>query len=388
MYVFFASVSISIRRHLRNITPFIMQVIGPLVMIIILASVMQGNFRASSFFSPVNTVVVNNDSNGQAAQNFIAFLNNSDMKKLIKVTVLQNINNAEQQLREGKFDAVIEISSDYNKNIETGDFSGIKTFLISNDKTSYQIISSILNSWNNNSAAIQIALKSGKTMNQITQDLNSSNKIVEDMPLTSNGSLPKSIDYYSVTIAVMTLMFTGVLSLDRIQRDFLSGMKNRFLMTSSRLGTIMSGEIIGITLMAFLQSVIVVIFTHFVYGANWGSNIVLTLGILFIMTFFSQMLASVLAIAMNNANAAQGIISTLAMGFCFISGGFYTNPFGGLVGRFLSTYGTPSSLAQTAIFGNIYGGSMQVIFLCMGILSGLSLILLGFAVLLAKRRIL
>ncbi len=218
-------------------------------------------------------------------------------------------------------------------------------------------------------------------------NLNTTGNIVRDMPLSAGGTLPKSIDYYSVTLAVMTLIFTGYLALGKIQDDFLSGMKNRFLISPARLGVILTGDIIGTTFMGFLQSVVFMLFTCFVYGANWGSNWGVVLGTLFLMTMFGQMLAAALTLGMNNSNAAQGLIGMLALGLTFISGGFYTSPIGGAVGKFLTTYGTPNALAQTAIFGSIYGGSTQVVFLCMAVLAVLSLVLLCLTVVFARRRI-
>ena len=47
MDMFFASIMNSIRQYFRDATPVIMQVIGPIVMIIILASIMQGSFKQS-----------------------------------------------------------------------------------------------------------------------------------------------------------------------------------------------------------------------------------------------------------------------------------------------------------------------------------------------------
>lgn len=386
MNVFIASIANSIRRHLRNITPFMMQVIGPIVMVIILASIMQGGFSTTNFISPLKAAVINQDK-GQSAKDFVTFLNSGNLNKLINVISTSNISDAKQQLQEGKYDAVIEIQSDFSTLSVQGNFDGIKSYMISGDKTNYQILSSILSAWKNNSAAVQIAFQNGQSMKAITVALQSSDKLIKEMPLSSSGTLPKSIDYYSVTIAVMTLIYTGFLALGRIQNDFLTEMKNRLLISPAHLGTILTGDIIGTTIMGFMQSMVVVLFTHFVYGANWGSNWGVVLGTLFLMTLLGQMLAATLTLAMNNGNTAQSIISTLAMALSFISGAFYTSPIGGTAGRFLATYGTPNSLAQTAIFGSIYGGSSHVIFLCMAMLAALSILFLGLTVLFARKRI-
>ena len=208
------------------------------------------------------------------------------------------------------------------------------------------------------------------------------------MPLLKGGRLPKAMDYYAITMVVMTLMFSGMNTLGRLQEGFLSDMKTRLMCTAAPIGYILTGELLGITLMSFLQMVFVILFAHFVYGANLGSSLGIVFGTLFLMALFGQMLAAVLTLGLKDSNAPQGIIATLAMGLSFLAGGFYTSPIKGKLGEFLVTYGTPNSLAQTAIFGSIYGGDKRIIFICMGMLALLSLIFLGLTIIFARRRIL
>lgn len=382
----FLAFMITVKRHLRSATPFIMQVLGSIMMIIIMGSSLQGSFNSINM-DPLKVAVVNEDS-GQISKQLLDFLKGSQLKKLVKISTVSNIENAKKELQKNKYNGVIEIKSDYSRQYMQGNFNGIKTFLLKKDNTSYQILSSILNGWINNSAAIQIGLKNGEAMNTITSDLQSSGKMIEDMPLTKGGRLPRAIDYYSVTIVVMTLLFSGFLAMGRLQEDFLSEMKHRFETSPAKVGYLLTGELLGTTCMSFLQMLFVAVFTHFVYGANWGTRYGIVLGTMFLMALFGQLLAGAFTLGLKNANAPQAIIGSLAMGLEFLAGGFYASPIGGAVGKFLVTYGTPNSLAQTAIFGSIYGGNGQIIYMCMGILAGLSLLLLGITIIFARRRVL
>jgi ABC-2 type transport system permease protein len=377
----------TIRRHFRDATPLIMQVISPILMIIIFGSMFSGNFNSSKVIKPLKVEVVNYDK-GQPSQQFIEFLRSGNLMKFIEISQSSDITSAKQLLKENKLDGVIEIKNDFTKKYVKGKYNGIETYMIKNDKTTYQILSSIIGGWRNNNAAIQIGLKSGETMDTIIGKLNIDGKIIVEKPLSSNGRLPRAIDYYSVTIAVMQLIFTGFLSMGKIQIDFLSDMKLRFQSAPANVGAILTGALMGTTVLGFLQIIALVLFSHFVYGANWGSNWGVVLGTLFIMTLFGQLLAAAMTLGMRNANAPQGIIGALGIAFMFLAGGIYTSPIGGAVGKFLLTYGTPNSLAQTAIFGSIYGGSGSMIFKCMGILTMLSIILLGLTINFAKRRVL
>lgn len=387
MRIFIASLINSIKRHFRDATPFIMQVLSPIIMVIVLSSALRSNFNNETLLKPINVAVVNEDT-GALSKAFVNFLRGDSLNKLIHIELAKDIKGTKLNLEQGKLGGAIEIKGQYSAEYYKDNSASIKTWLIDNDKTTFQILSSIINSWKNNSAAIQIGLKSGKSIDKITDELMTTKQLIIEKPLTNNGKLPKAIDYFSVTMALMTLIFTGYLAMGKLQIDFLTEMKSRLSCTPKSIGLILTGELLGTTLMGFMQTTILVLFTHFVYGANWGNNPIVVFGTLFIMTFFGQMLATSLTLGMKNANAPQGIIGAAAMGFSFLSGGFYVSPLSGNIGKFFLTYGTPISLAQTAIFGSIYGGSSQIIYLCMGILTVLSLLLLALTITFAKRRIL
>lgn len=376
----------TVRRHVRDITPFIMQVMSTIIMIVIFGSMFKGNFNSDAFINPAKVAIISED-NGQSAKQFMDFLNSKSFNKLIKVTSVSNLDNAKKSLQESGLDGVIEIKNNYSEGYMQGNFDGIQTFMINNDKTTYQILSSILNGWKNNSAAIQIGLRNGQSMDDITNTMQNTGKGIVEMPLSKNGSIPKAMDYFSVTMVVMTLIFSGFNAMGRLQQDFLSDMKIRFESAPVHIGSILTGILLATTLMSFLQMVFVVAFSHFVYGANWGNNLGIVFGTLFLLTLLGQMFAGALTLGMRNANAPQAIVGSAAMGLEFLAGGFYVSPIGGALGKFLLTYGTPNSLAQTAIFGSIYGGSPQIIFMCMGILAALSLLFLGLTIIFAKRRL-
>jgi ABC-2 type transport system permease protein len=387
MNAFINAFVITVKRHVRSVTPLIMQVLAPIVMIIVFGSILKNNFSTGTFIDPLRVAIINEDK-GEFSKQFLEFLNSSTMNKLLKVSSDEDLEVTKQLLKENEYDGIIEIKSNYSEEYVKGNYDGIEAIITNGDNKTYQILSSLLNGWKNNSSAIQIGLKGGMSMDAIIATLKNSNKIIIEKPLSEDGSLPKAIDYFSVTMIVMTLIFSGFNALGRIQEDFFSDMKFRFESAPTHMGYLLTGELLGSTCMSYLQSVFVVAFTHFVYGANWGNNWGVVLGTLFLLTLFGQMLAGALALGLKNADAPQAIIGSLAMGLEFLAGGFYTSPIKGSFGKFLLTYGTPNSLAQTAIFGSIYGGSSQIIFMCMFVLAALSLLLLSLTIVFARRRVL
>jgi ABC-2 type transport system permease protein len=387
MSIFIVAFLNSVKRHFRDFTPFIMQVIGPTLMILILGSAFKGDFSSDTFMKPLKVAVINSYS-GVISKQLISYLSSEKLNKFMNVNLVSDLEITKQKLTENIYDGVISIKPGYSREYILGNYDQLQTFTIDNNKTTYQVLSSVLNGWKNNSSAIQIGLRNGGSMENITANLLGTDKLIVERSLLKSGKLPKAIDYYAVTMVIMTLVYTGFLAMGKLQIDFLSEMKVRFQNAPVHIGIILTGALFGTTILGFLQSVSIVLFTHFVYGVNWGNNFIIVGGVLFLMTLFGQLFAAVLTLGLKNANAPQGIIGTLGLAFTFLSGGFYTSPLGGSLGKFFLTYGTPNSLAQTAIFGSIYGGSSEVIYTCMGILAVMSLLFLILTIGFTKRRVL
>lgn len=387
MRIFFIAFSKAVKQHIRDITPFILQVLSTIIIIIILGTTLRGNFSTNYVIKPRNIAVVNEDR-GKSSKKFISYLSNDSLDSLLKINIVGNSKYAQEALHESKFDGVIVIKENYSERYFEGKYDGIETYIINNDKITFQILSSIINGWGNTNSAIQIALKNGEPIDSIIATLRRSDKIIVDKPLSVGGKLPKAMDYYTVTMVVMTLIFTGFNAMGRLQVDFLSEMGYRLRSSPINIGNMVAGGLMGTTFMGFLQMVLVVLFSYFVYGANLGDNLGIFFGTLFLMTFFGQMLAATLTLGLKDVDAPQAIIGLLGLLFVFLSGGLHTNFIGGSIGKFFKTYGTPNSLAQTAMFGSMYGGNSKVIFMSMGILATLSLLFLGLTIIFARRKVL
>jgi ABC-type Na+ efflux pump permease subunit len=93
----------TIRRHFRDATPFIMQVVSPIIMIIIFGSMFSGGFSSNSVIKPIKVAIMNND-NGQSSKEFVDFLNNKTLAKFVTVNQVADLTATKKALKENKYD--------------------------------------------------------------------------------------------------------------------------------------------------------------------------------------------------------------------------------------------------------------------------------------------
>lgn|GEM_PF-4192687 len=375
----------SVKRHIRTITPLIMQVSMPLVLIVILGSIFNQQFSTETTVDPVKLAIVN-ESNGSEAEELTQFLESDELGEFIDVTSENNLDTARQDLNDMYVDAVLYI----DKNSSSDDVqNGITMYMDKEgNEDAAQMLMGILEGWQDTQAAVAIRLQEGVPLDNLMDTINTEPDFIKASSFTAEGSVPGAMDYFAVTMIVMTLVFTGILTLVRLSEDFLKPMGWRLKSTPVPISVTLAGNIISNIAIGFIQTVIVLLFTKWVYGVEWGSNWWIILGTLIVMTTFGHLLASTLVLGLRDENAANGVFFLCAMGLPFLAGTFHPSLIGGSIGQFLTTYGTPQSLAQTAIFSSIYGGDTAMIIQCMGILAILTIILMVCTVLLARRRVL
>ena len=205
----------------------------------------------------------------------------------------------------------------------------------------------IIDSYQQIGAAATIAIMSGRDMADL---------MVGEVQITSHhlGSrTPSALDYYAVTMLVMILLFTGLNGMELFHKGLFSETGNRMRISPISKPALVGGLLAASTLTSFLQGMITFTFTAVVYGAYWGDRIPLVILTLFGMVAFSQALCIFLIVVFKKRNIVGGIVQLLFFVFSFVSGGFIPIDWASHLDRIFRF--APNALAQSAIFGAIYG---------------------------------
>lgn len=191
--------------------------------------------------------------------------------------------------------------------------------------------------------------------------------------------------FFAFGILIMFQLFGGAYSLTYVKNALLSPMKWRMYSLPCAPIAIVSGVVAAATLISLCQGLLVIAVARFFLGVQWG-NIALVFLILLGVSLLSQMANVAILLAVRNPSAANGLGWLYAYGSCIVGGLIFPFPIDKPVFHFLVAWGSPYSLAQTAM-REASGGSAATVALCIGMLFVLAAVCMGLAALLGRRKL-
>ena len=336
----------------------------PIVIILILGNALAGFISPTLDFEPFPVAVVA-DETGRLGE----FLASDEIAELLEAKFTDE-DTALEKLSEGDvFVVIIEKGNRVSiiKKQGDGGASGIAVPIV---ESHVQI-----------SEAMGIAMASGGDFQELLKVIEAEISVTA-APL--GNRVPGAIDYYAVTMLVMILLFTGMNSMELLNKSLLTGTGGRIRSAPVSKPVLIGGLLAASTITSYIQGMITFLFTAFVYGVYWGERIPLVLLTLFGMTLFSQAFGVFLVMLTKNLNAAMGVAQCAFWVMTFVSKGYTKISFGAAEEIFQYA---PNSLAHTIIFGSAYGGNEAKMMNSLILLFAYGLILSVIAFILGRRKL-
>jgi ABC-2 type transport system permease protein len=197
---------------------------------------------------------------------------------------------------------------------------------------------------------------------------------------------PNMMTFVATGMIVMFQLFSGRYCMDGTRDSLLSVRRWRIVAAPCPPGIHAMGILIASTLFSLLQGFLLVAFTRVALDVRWGN-----LGVVALVLLGCSLLAQLVNLAMLLATRNYGASATLgwmfAWGSAALGGLIFPLPTDRPFWRFMVTWGTPWSLAQTAVINSGSGGSMAHVAVRIGALFALSVLLAVVVILLGRRRL-
>lgn len=351
-------------RRLRDIQTLALMTVLPIVIIAILGTALN-SFYSPKELKPVNVSYLNEDKRdfGKAFDNFLKM---DEIKKFINVTKVSSYNEGKELLENGKVSGFIYIKNGFTEELLSDKKTQIEVMTNKNKEYENKVIEGIVESFTNGFNT-QRALEKRPAQYSYQQ-------LLVESPLSTEGKIPRAIDYYSVTMLVMVLMYgtlygNYILLEDKINRT-------NIRMKSLPINNIYNflGKTLGMIFTLFIDILIIVFFSKYVYGANWGNNILLIILISALFMIFTISLGILTGLFIKDENKSAFVLNFLVLFGTSVSGGYVKTEgapkwFERL--QFLS----PNYYAHNALFNLIYGGDFARYILIILFLTIISFIL-------------
>jgi ABC-2 type transport system permease protein len=341
---------VTIQRNLKDRKTLIRTLLLPIVLILILGSALNSAFTVTDLGK--TTVYYLNSDNGKISKNFDDFLSLKDIKNILEVKKVTSYEEGVNLVNKGEGTALIYIDKNYTKNISDDKKGQIQLYESKSNIVRNNIIESVIDSYNTGANTVMTASKiSNRSVGYVTSDN------IQDNYLSIEGKSPRAIDYYAVTMLVLTLMYGAGYGCVELDDMFFKNIGKRIRSTQTRTFEHLLGVILGVVFTLLIQALVLVAFTKYVYGANWGSQPFIIFITMFALSVLSTAIGIMLAAIMGDADKAASIIRIIVPIFTFVSGGYFKVS---INNSELLNY-VPNKLAHSALFNTIYGGSQAIV---------------------------
>lgn len=353
-----------IKENLTDKKAMTMMVLFPILLMTILGFAFSGTFN-DNFKLKYVIVIYTDNGNKEISSGFKNFIDKG--KEIgIEFKEIKNIDQGINDIKNAKYSDYIVLKND-NITIYKNDRNGIDS----------NIVESMLSTFVDRYKAISAIAKANPfALKNITADNNYN--FVNVVSLDRNRQ-PTSKDYYSVTMLTLIILYASISGVYAIDSERTKKTGNRILMSPTKKYEILTGKLIGSSFAALIQSTIVFVFSKYVLGAYWGSNI----GTIFLL-IISEILFAIsigvgLGFIIKKGNAANGILSAIIPFIAFLGGSYF--PINGIGSKVLMQMAniSPIKWTNSAIFQIIFSNdylfvstALMINFICAAVFVGLS----------------
>jgi ABC-2 type transport system permease protein len=365
-------------KNVRDKGSLMQMLFMPVLLIFILGTALNPLFQHNEI-SPTSVGYLNDDT-GPLSGYFDEFIRSDDLRQVLAVAPLASREEGLEKLQDGEIVALIHLDENFSSRVLSGEKTAIEVTSSPGNTLRLSIVENVLESFIQGANATEALQRMGAPDARYVHTGN----VIEDLPVAASGIMPGAMDYYAVTMLVLFIMYGSMYSAFGMSESYLATIGQRIKGTPIRAAEHYIGLVSANIITVFIQSLIVVAFTKFVYGVNWGANLPMVLLIAFILVVVSIGLGAMIIMLIRNETHASVILNVIIPVFAFIAGAYFKFPIQGSIMPALQQF-SPNYLAQTAIFNTIYDGPTSQTTLMLG---GLVFLAIGtFAVaMVAERR--
>lgn len=211
---------------------------------------------------------------------------------------------------------------------------------------------------------------------------------IKDRPLQAPLK-PDAIDYYAIAVTTMIIMYSAATAGLLFENERVRHTANRLLVAPVTRAEIFAGKIGGSVVINSLFTLVVVLISKYMFGANWGDAGAMGISLL---VLFSQIVFAIsLGLGLSylfKGKAAGAVIMTIIQLAALFGGSYYQVEDNGDFVSVLSRF-SPLDWTNDAIIAVIYGGSgngLPAAAEAIVLNVGFSVLLLAAAILLMRRK--
>ncbi|OAB42979.1 ABC transporter permease [Paenibacillus glacialis] len=353
-----------LRRMFRARTVLINLFVLPLLLIFILGTALSTFFNADDKIhdlDPVKVAMVESVGNkGAVSSQLNTYLQSPDIVKMIIMQDVPTTEEAEKLLRSQKVDYVVTVPVDFDHQVMTGKEAKLELMLGSN-RTANMVAGTVFDSFLdeiNHGQSVAIVVGSMGLKQEVAVSSGSpsdAHSYVSVGKLNDAATSYSAAQYFAVAMLIMFLLYSGGTASDSLLNERENHTLYRLQSMPISHIQILVGKMIGSSIVAIAQTLVIITVSYVLYGTNWGQQPVLLAVTCMLLIFASMMIAAIVSLMSKSSSGASNFMQVLIVAMTFFSGGFLPIPVGFIqnIGEFTLNHWGMKSILQIMLHGNI-----------------------------------
>ncbi|MDN8590752.1 ABC transporter permease [Paenibacillus sp. 11B] len=320
-----------LRRILKIRSVLLNLFILPLLLIFILGTALSSTMGTAkeAIPDPVRVGIIQaeeNSGSGAISEALNTFVTSPAVADMMKVQNISTEEEAVSALRRGDIDFAVVVPSNLEEQIMNGEEARLQ-WILGRDGT-LNVVGETLFTRFTDELNRQVAMVNvfgpevvAAMASSSESDAANSSYIAISSPGKAGTSYSAS-QYYAASMLAMFMLYSGLTTSNSLFGERDKKTLTRLQAAPIGNGVIFAGKIAGNSLLAFMQAIIIVLMTHWLYGVNWGTHPWLLVLICVLITLASMTLGVIVALVCKNVASASAALQGIIIAMTFISGGF------------------------------------------------------------------
>lgn len=361
-----------IKSQFRDTRTFLFMLALPIVLMLILGSALSNTFSTERGVGDLRLLVKGEWTNPQLAASWNGFAE-AIGREGVKVVEAEANMDGREEVRANRYTAYAEVTD-----------GGIAFFGSSRNTIEGNILQGILTTFADRYSLAAAAFEKDPAAAQaIVANAGQRADFIRETALNPNKQ-PGSIDYYAIAMTTMIALYSVISASMLFRGERTRNTAIRLMAAPVRKSEIFVGKIIGCTFINLLCIIVVVLFSKFAYGADWGAHY----GTVFLVLLTEVVLAVSLGLGMSFLVKGEGVRAVMMIFTqiaSFIGGAYF--PIGDTEGFMtVLTNLSPLRWANTALTQIIYADRLSAALPAISLNIGIAAIFLIIAVISMRKR--
>ncbi|MNB71178.1 ABC-2 family transporter protein [compost metagenome] len=318
-----------LQRQFRSRGMVINQFLLPIILIFLLGTALSGVVGQGKDITidPVHVAIVDAAGSKAAQSQLVAeLLKAPEAAKVIIPETVKTRSEAEEAVRAGKYGYAVVVPAGFDQQVKSGKDAKLE-YILGKDRTDNMVAGTVFDNFLsqiNYSQAAALTLGPAAAVPASAADGGAESAVVGK--LNDKGRSYTASQYYAASMLIMFLLTCGQTMISSLYSEKDNHTLFRLNSMPLKGSELFMGKMLGMGLISVVQSAVIIIATHFLFGVYWGNRPLALALVCLLVILISLMLSVVIAMTASNAATARNISMILTVLMTFISGGMTQLP--------------------------------------------------------------